>query len=96
MLSITLASCQTSPNVSQEKSEYLVVDYVPELVTFSPSNPELRGILNNQIDLYENIMMHLLSMRKTGDFISENIDYEIEYCQEILDYLSSITEKEEQ
>ena len=80
-------SCQTSP-AEKESEPYLVVDYVPDLVTFSPDNTELRFILKAQIDLYENIMMHLLSMRTTGDFIG--IDLEIEYCQEILDYLDSI------
>lgn len=92
---ITLASCQTNQK-EPEKSEYLVVDFVPDLAVFSPDNPELRLILFAQIDLYENIMMHLLSMRVTGDFVSENIDDEILYCQEILDYLGSITEPESQ
>ena len=81
-------SCQTSP-VEKESEPYIVVDFVPDLVTFSPDNPELRFIVKAQIDLYENIMLHLLSMRVTGDFIG--IDGEIEYCQEILDYLDSIT-----
>lgn len=93
-LLITVTSCITYPPEKVEKSEYLVVDFVPDLAVFSPDNPELKRIVITQIDLYENIMLHLLSMKVTGAFVSENIDDEILYCQEILDYLNSITEKE--
>lgn len=88
---ITATNCTTYQPEKEENKQYLLAEITPDLVTFSPDNQELRKIINNQIDLYEVILINLLSMKATGLYVSENIQEEIDYTKDILEFLNTIT-----
>lgn len=66
----------------------MVVDPSVELYIFTPDNPELRKILNMQIDFYSLRLLDLLSMQSTGLYDKSYTEIEIDYCNKVLDWLN--------
>ncbi len=89
LLTITLTSCLTSPH-DPEISEYLSVELTVEFPDFSADNPELETILKYALDVYSIRLKDLYAMEKTGAFISEGLQDEIGYCQDMIDWIGEI------
>ncbi len=86
-----MISCKTSPNAPDpEINEFLSVEVTVELPDFSGANPELKMILDFALSVYSTRLKDLYAMEKTEAFISDDLQYEIAYCQDMIEWISDI------
>ncbi len=92
LLILITTSCLTSPHAHDdpEISEYLTVELTPEFPDFSGANPELDLILQYALSVYSTRLKDLYAMQKTGAFISADLQEEIGYCQDMIDWIGGI------
>ena len=90
-----MTSCKTNPSVNDpEINEFLTVELTPDFPEFSSDNPELKMILDFALSVYSTRLKDLYAMEKTEAFISIDLQYEIDYCQDMIDWINELVTDE--
>jgi len=85
-----LTNCETVPVIIED--DYISISITPEFPEFSKDNPELLKILDFGLDMYSVRLKDLISAEKTGLFISSEIENEIKFCMENIEWIGGIIE----
>lgn len=94
-LILMLISCETCPEERLSAKTGLIlkpVENSPNLIPFSPDNPELKDILVMQLEYETYILKLLFELEASGSYDPDDLNEEVSYVEKKIDWIMSVVE----